>query len=391
MNIAVVGCGYVAEFYAKTLGNYPDLRLVGAFDTNAANRTIFCKRWNAREFQTLEALVANGEIDLILNLTNPRSHYETTKRCLEAGKHVYSEKPLAMDFEHAGQLVDLANRKGLYLSSAPCSMLSESAQTLWKALRENSIGKVRLVYANFDDGMIAPNMSPWRWRNDAGIPWPAKDEFETGCTYEHAGYLLTWLAAFFGPARKVTSFASCLIPDKGIAVDSIAPDFCVGCIEYDQGIVARLTCSLVAPKDKSLTIIGDNGVVTVSDVRDDACPVRLRKASVSRGRAAFQRRVNSVRKWLGIGDGPDWQWSQRLALVRKPPPILVGRDKPVDFCRGIAEMSEAIREKRACRLSAELGVHITELIEALQYPERASGQRIINSTFPAIEPVSWAN
>lgn len=387
MNIAVVGCGYVAEFYIKTLGNYPNLKLVGAFDTNPSNLSSFSSHWHVRAFDTLEQLLQCKDVVLVLNLTNPRSHYEITKTCLEAGKHVYSEKPLAMDFESAKELAEIARRKSLYLSSAPCSLLCETAQTLWKALRENTIGKVRLIYANFDDGMIAPNLSPWAWRNETGVAWPAKDEFEVGCTYEHAGYLLTWLAAFFGPARKVTSFAACLIPDKGIAVDSMAPDFTVGCIEYDGGIVARLTCSVVAPKDKSLTIIGDAGVLTVANVRNDVCPVYLRKLPATPSQAAIERRVNRLRKWVRANGNRDWQRRRKLPLTRKPPAIFVSESKPVDFCRGIAEMAAAIKEKRPCRLSPELGVHITELIEALQYPERENGSREIGSDFPAIEPL----
>ncbi len=198
--------------------------------------------------------------------------------------------------QHARELLELAKSKGLYLSSAPCSVLSETAQTLGKALRENIIGKVRLIYANFDDGMIAPNLSPWNWRNESGVAWPAKDEFEVGCTYEHAGYILTWLAAFFGPALRVTSFASCLIPDKGIAVDKMAPDFTVGCIEYGDGIVARLTCSLVAPKDKSLTIIGDGGVLSVPNVRND---VSADSSASSKATAICAPRSNAGSTSLG--------------------------------------------------------------------------------------------
>ena len=289
MNIAVVGCGYVAESYAKTLVNYPDLKLVGAFDRNRSNLDAFCRRWKVPAFETLDQLLNNSDVSIVLNLTNPRSHYEVTKQCLEAGKHVYSEKPLAMDYQRARELLELAKSKGLYLSSAPCSVLSETAQTLWKALRENIIGKVRLIYANFDDGMIAPNLSPWNWRNESGVAWPAKDEFEVGCTYEHAGYILTWLAAFFGPALRVTSFASCLIPDKGIPVEKMAPDFTVGCIEYGDNIVARLTCSLVAPKDKSLTIIGDGGVLSVPNVRNDV----FCNSSASSKATAFARRARA--------------------------------------------------------------------------------------------------
>ena len=112
---------------------------------------------------SFEQLVADPSLELVLNLTNPRSHYEVTRRCIEAGKHVYSEKPLAMDTAGARELVDLARQKNVYLASAPCSMLSETAQTVWEALREGVIGRVRLVYANFDDGMIAPKLSPWSW------------------------------------------------------------------------------------------------------------------------------------------------------------------------------------------------------------------------------------
>ena len=149
-----------------------------------------------------------------------------------------------MDFLEASKLVALADQNELYLASAPCSLLSPTAQTVWKAIKDNAVGKIRLVYANFDDGMIAPKLAPWTWINDCGVPWPAKDEFEVGCTYVHAGYVLTWLAAFFGPAKTVTSFSSCQIPDKGISVDRMAPDFSVGCIEYEDGIVARVTCGL---------------------------------------------------------------------------------------------------------------------------------------------------
>jgi predicted dehydrogenase len=346
MNIAFVGCGYVAESYAKTLVNYPELKFVGAFDRDQSNLDAFCRHWNVRGFESLDQLL--GDAEMVFNLTNPRSHYEVTRKCLEAGKHVYSEKPLAMDYEHAKELLALAKEKGVHLSSAPCSVLSETAQTLWKALRSGVIGKVRLVYGNFDDGMIAPKLSPWNWRNESGVAWPAKDEFEVGCTYEHAGYILTWLAAFFGPALKVTSFASCLIPEKGIPVDKMAPDFTVGCIEYGDGIVARLTCSLVAPKDKSLTIIGDDGVLVVPNVRDDTSPVYLRRTPPPRLPAAVERRINSVRGLLGLDQ--NWKLSEKLKVKGRSGHQFASATKRVDFCLGPAELAAAINERRRSRV-----------------------------------------
>jgi len=325
----------------------------------------------------------------VLNLTNPRSHYEVTRRCLESGKHVYSEKPLAMDLEGAAELARMARQRRLQLACAPCSVLSESAQTVFQALLDGLVGRVRLVYANFDDGMIAPKMSPWAWRNPYGVPWPAEDEFEIGCTYEHAGYMLTWLAAFFGPARRVTAFSSCQVPDKGIPVESMAPDLSVACVEYDGGLVARLTCSLVAPKDKSLTIIGDDGILTVDDVRNDVCPVYLRPMPPGPREQRLEWRVNRLRHALRLpGRHKPWHLRRRLPQVRPSPVRLADESKPVDFCRGPAELAAAVAEGRDCRLSPELGVHIVELIEVLQYPQRFGGSRQLRSTFPPIAPLA---
>lgn len=390
MNIAIVGCGNVADCYGRTLGNYPELKLVGAYDRDAENLQAFCQRWPIKQYPSLKHMLEDSAVEMVLNLTNPRSHYDVTKECIEAGKHVYSEKPLAMTPEAAKELVCLAKHKGVYLSAAPCSLLGETAQTIWKALREGVIGRIRLVYANFDDGMIAPKFAPWRWRNELGVPWPAKDEFEVGCTYEHAGYLLTWLAAFFGPAINVTSFSSCQISDKGIPVDGMAPDFTVGCIEYAEGVVARVTCSLVAPRDKSLTIIGDDGVIFTRNVRNDVSPVYVRKIPSQGIQAAIERRVNLLRRWLRLPASADeWYFPRRYPLARKPPARFVSSSKRVDFCRGPAEISEAIRQQRPCRLSASLGLHITELIEGLQYPERFGGKRKMESTFEPIQPLPW--
>ncbi|HKZ78744.1 MAG TPA: Gfo/Idh/MocA family oxidoreductase [Pyrinomonadaceae bacterium] len=392
MNVAIIGCGYAAEFYGKTLVNYPELTLVGAYDKNEKNLHTFTQHWPGRICTNLNQVLDDPDVEMVLNLTDPRSHYNVTKSCLQAGKHVYSEKPLAMNFETAGELVALAQQRQLYLGAAPCSVLGETCQTIWKSLKDGAIGTVRLVYANFDDGMIAPNLSPWQWRNDLDVAWPAKDEFEVGCTYEHAGYVLTWLAAFFGPALRVTSFASVQIPEKGIEVERMAPDFTVGCIEYADGVVARLTCSVVAPQDKSLTIVGDDGVLFTANVRNDLSPVFIRRVPSKGFDALIERQVKRLRGWLkqpALVNG--WHRQRRVPFVRRPPGRFVSVNKPIDFCRGPAEMAEAIRENRPSRLSAKLALHIAELIEALQYPERFGGRKLIESTFDPIQPLAWTS
>lgn len=392
LSFAIIGTGYVADMYPVTLSNHPELKFIGAWDSSAPNLDAFLKRWPVKKYASLDDLLADESVELVLNLTNPRSHFEITKLCLEAGKHVYSEKPMGMTVTEARVLADLAAARNLLLASAPCSVLSSTAQTLWKALREKVIGKVRLVYANFDDGMIAPREQPWNWKSASGVAWPAKDEFEIGCTYEHAGYVLTWLVAMFGPAKRVTSFASCQIPDKGIPVERMAPDFTVGCIEFANNVVARVTCGLVAPLDKSLTVIGDEGELFVGNVRNDIGPVFHRRAHLTRLQSALTRRVPWLLRWLesrfSISAAALFQ--RRLPPVGKVSEALVGPGKPVDFLRGPAEMAAALREKRACRLSADFGVHIVELVEALQHPERFGGSKNMTSVFVPIE-VLFAN
>ena len=386
MKIGLIGCGYIAASYAEALPHHPELVLAGAWDAKPDNLARFAQHFKCRGYGSLDELLADDRVETILNLTNPRSHFGV-HATLDAGKHVYSEKPLGMTGAEAKALVEKAAARSVMLASAPCSVLSETAETVWAALRSGAIGKVRLVYANFDDGMIAPRLSPWLWRNALGVPWPAKDEFKVGCTYEHAGYLLTWLAAFFGPARRVASFASCQLPDKGVSVERMAPDFTVGCLEYPEGVVARLTCSLIAPEDKTLTIVGDEGVLRVDNVRHERCPVRYRTYSVGRGAASAERRINSARLWLGmtaLDDG--WTSWRRYPYVASPPRWLKGR-KPVDFLRGPSEMAMALRERRKCRLSPELGWHVAEIIDALQHPcKRGSAKKNIVSSFPPIEP-----
>lgn len=393
MNVSILGCGFVADMYLATWAGYPELKIVGAYDRDPPRLAAFTQQHGLRAYPDFDALLADDASSLVLNLTNPRSHYETTQACLRAGKHVYSEKPLAMDSRQARELADLARARNLSLATAPCSLLSETAQTMWKGIRNEVIGPARLVYAAFDDGMIH-RQDPTHWTSSSGAPWPARDEYEVGCTYEHAGYVLTWLAAWFGPARKVQAYASTRIPDKGLPVDSMAPDFTVGCIEYDNDVVARVTCGIVAPIDKSIQVIGERGTLYTKYVRNDGSPVYLKQTPYNRIVHGVTSRLTNLRvkteHCLRLPFSiSGLQFEKKYPYARKPKFRKAYGNKPVDFLRGPAEQLRALTERRPCRLSAELGVHMVELIETLQYPERFESPRLLQSTFEPIEPLPW--
>ena len=374
MKIGIVGCGFVADYYLATLALHPELQVAGLVDRISQRAALLSQRYKAPCCTDLAALLATPDIELILNLTNPREHYAVSRAALEAGKHVYSEKPFAMQMAEATALVDMAERKRLLIASAPCSALGETAQTIWRALRENAVGAVRVVYAEMDDGMV--HRMPFRkWQSVSGLPWPYQDEFEVGCTLEHAGYYLTWLAAWFGPAQTVTSFASVQVPNKvpGESLNFDSPDFSVVCIQFASGVVARLTCSILAPHDHALRVVGDEGVLYTDDCWDYRSPVYSRRMITIRRKTL----LNPFRTRHRLADAPYGKARTKGS-------------QSMDFARGPAEMAASLREGRACRLSARFSLHVNELALAIHYAREQGPLYRMTTTFDPVEPMPWA-
>src|SRR5262245_38608859 len=152
---AIVGCGSVAAYYFKTLAQHPILHLTGVSDSDDRRATAYSQYYGVPKYDSLDAVLRDPKVELVINLTNPRSHFAVSKTCLEAGKHVYSEKPLAMSFAEARELIRLADDLKLRIASAPSRILAETAQTMWKALREGVVGDIHAVYAEMDGGLIS--------------------------------------------------------------------------------------------------------------------------------------------------------------------------------------------------------------------------------------------
>ena len=321
--------------------------------------------------QSLQELIGSGSSspNLILNLTNPAAHFEVSRACLQAGKHVYSEKPLAMDMSSARELCALAGEKSLLLASAPCSVLGEAAQTLWRALRLNVVGKMILFTQSLTTTSLGRRHFA-KWHSELGAPWPYQDEFSVGCTLEHAGYYLTWLMAMYGSVEKVISASATLVEDKATDVAQTAPDYSCATLFFNSGVVTRLTCSIVAPHDHSLRIIGDTGVLEIDRSWDNQAAVRLRR------RFAIRRKLlNSP--------------IARRIQIKGPSHPKVGRwgAAAMNFALGPAEMLSALREKRKCRLSADFALHLNEVTLAIQ---SGKGLEYMQTTCPPMDPMPWA-
>ncbi|GGL56419.1 hypothetical protein GCM10011392_08610 [Wenxinia marina] len=366
--VALVGCGFVADLYMRALRLYSGVRVVGAWDRDPQRLAAFCGHWGVPALEgldaTLAALPAHG---LVLNLTNPSDHAAVTRAALAAGRHVFSEKPMVTDLGDATALAAEAKAAGLQLASAPSSVLSEAAQTLFHALRSGAAGTPRLIYAELDDGFI-PQAPVEHWRSDSGAPWPWDDEFRTGCTLEHAGYWLSWLIAHFGPVTRVVTAAEATAPDKrGRRYDT--PDASVATLTFADGPMTRLTCSIVAPHDHRLRVIGDTGVVEVPRAWDNAAPVRVR------------RRLRIRRRLL---ESP----VPRRHRLRGATHPKVGRwgAASMNFALGPVEMLEAIAGGRSSRLAGDYALHLTEVTLACQ----TTGIHEMTTSCARMEPMPWA-
>lgn len=356
----------------RSLQTFPQIEVVAAYDHDHARLAAFCAYWNVVPAASASAMFEElppGSI--VLNLTNPDAHYTLNKAALLAGHHVYSEKPLAMQVDHAQELAALADGAGLLLASAPCSVLGQAAQVLAGAVRREVAGKPRLIYAELDDGFI-PQAPYESWISESGAPWPYQDEFHVGCTLEHAGYYLGWLIAMFGTVKTVVAASAEVLPDKQGGPYGTA-DFSVATLFFENGPIARLTCSIAAPHDHSIRIIGDKGVLSVDQAWANAAPVKFRPRLRIRRRlmeSPIARRIKP--------SGPSHPKVGRWGAAS------------MNFALGVAEMFDALEERRPCRLSSDFALHMTEVALAIQNAGQDSGAQHMTSRTAPMDLMPWA-
>lgn len=383
VNIAIVGCGYVFDIYMRTKWAYPELEICGVFDLDFARLETVKNHYGLNTYPSYDALLADPAVEIVVNLTNIRAHYDVTKGALLADKHVYSEKPATSDPGQTRELFDLAKSRNLVLTGAPCNIYSDSICTMWKAVRDGAIGKPVLVYAELDDNP-AHLMKLEGVRSPTGAPFPIAEELQEGCTVEHAAYHLVWICAMFGPAISVTAFSKNLVAHKTDVPLSPAdtPDLSVACLDFAGGAAARITCSWVAPRDHRFRIVGEEGELTADNIFHDQTAVRLERFSnVSlNARKAFTVRTQTwIGRLFGVG-------GRRLRLLRRWKSHGVESERGVgrslkhrltswlrrrevyaqDKLLGVAEMVRAIGEKRQQPLPPDFLMHLNELTLMIQ-------------------------
>lgn len=350
--VAIVGCGNIAQRYAADLAAYSEIELLGAQDAIPGRAETLTAAHGGRAYATLDELLADPRVDIVVNLTAHKAHYEVIRRCLEAGRHVHSEKPLALRYEEAAELVALADERGLRLGSAPATFLGESQQTVLKLLREQAVGRVRLVYAEVNWGRI----EVWH-------PEPV-GFYEVGALFDVGVYPLTIATAALGPARRVTAFAATLRPDRtrldGTPFTLSTPDYVVAGLEFDGGVQLRLTCDFYVDghntRQHGMEFHGDDGSLLLHGWHD------------------FDGRIE-------------------LSAFREPPQPVTPLREPyrgVEWGRAVRDLAAAIREDRPHRATGRQAAHVVEILCAARTSYEKGGTVELTSTFDPPAPMDWA-
>jgi alcohol dehydrogenase (NADP+) len=259
MECAFVGCGTVAEKYAATLDDSA-LSVAAVCDIDSDRAGAFAADCGATAYTDLDAMLDAEAAPLVLNLTSHEAHAAVTDRALRAGRHVWSEKPLALDADAARELVALAERRGLALGCAPINDGCEAQRHARTALADGRLGAVRLAYAHAHVGRVTA------WHDDPG------SFLRVGPLYDGAVYPLTLLVAWFGPVERVR-VADAADPWPGReATRPERPSHVEATLAFADGPLVRLTASFYAPhrgrEFTSLECHGDDGSLYLDDAGD---------------------------------------------------------------------------------------------------------------------------
>lgn len=383
MNIAFVGCGFVFDIYMRTVKAHPDLVVTGVYDIRPERTRRVSAHYGFAVYDSLEALLADPSVEIVVNLTNIGAHYAVSKAALLAGKHVFTEKPITNNLGETRELFEIATASGVRFCGAPSNIYSDTVRTFFEAVQQGAIGKPLLVYAELDDNPIHL-MEFEKVKSPTGAPWPIEEEVHEGCTFEHVGYHLVWICGLLGPAVSVTAFSSELIETKTPSLPGFVgtADYSVACLHFANGATARITCSVVAPRDHRMRMIGTEGELSSEGYRHYQSPVlleRFRKGNLTARKFRSLTNAPWLGRLFGMGGRP-------LRLVRHAKSEATERDNQIrssfkqrlvewvrrrevyaqDKLLGVAEFGREIAAGRPQYLTPDFLLHINELTLIIQ-------------------------
>jgi len=336
LGVGMVGCGNICPNYVRHCRQYDVIELVACADLDVERAKARAKEFEIPRACSVEELLADPNVDIVLNLTVPAAHAPVNLAAIKAGKHTYCEKPFAVTREQGREVLDAAKAKGLLVGCAPDTFLGGGIQTCRKLIDEGAIGQpVAATAFMMCRGHESWHPSPEFYYKAGGGPM-----------FDMGPYYLTALVNLLGPIRRVAgatriSFAERLITSKPLAGTKIkveTPTHITGVADFVEGPIGTVVMSfdVCAHNLPNIEVYGSEGTLRVPDPNCFGGPV--------------------------LRNGPDGKWEE-VPLTHSDQ---IGRGT------GVADMAYAILYGRKHRACGELGYHVLDVMHAFDESSRRS-------------------
>ena len=354
LRVAVIGCGNISDIYLKTMPKFAALRVVGVADLDASRARAHAEKYGIARAIALDAVFDDPEVDLILNLTTPESHASVALRALEKGKHVYGEKPLALNVADGRRVVAAASANGLRVGSAPDTVLGAGLQTARALIEAGEIGEP-LAASAF---MTTPGHERWH-PNPAFYYQPG-----AGPMFDMGPYYLSALVNLIGPIAEVSGMARATYTERTITSEAKrgekiqvnTPTHIASQLGFANGAIGTIVTSfdIWGANLPRIEVYGTLGSLSVPDPNTFGGGVKIKRKE------------------------GDWE---EVALTHPYPDNTRGL--------GVADMAEAIAAGRPHRANGELALHVLEVMQATL--DAASQRRTIDIETRVDKPLPMAS
>ena len=345
LGVGIIGCGNISWAYLTLAAKFNHIKVIAVADMNMAAAEARAKEFGVKA-QTVKDLLKNKDIQIVVNLTVPAVHYKVSKQILDAGKHVYSEKPLTLSYKDALALQKFATKKKLRVGSAPDTFLGGSHQQARKAIDDGVIGKVVSGTCHF----MGPGMEMWH---------PNPDFFFNpggGPVLDMGPYYITNLINLVGPVKRVSALAGTGRktrtitngPRNGEVLKVKVPTTYHALLEFANGacITLGLSWDVWAHKHQNMELYGQTGAMFVPDPNFFGGDVMLAtQGKLPEAMKAWDHPF-SKNNWGPGNSQTDVIWANYR-------------------CAGLADMADAIMKKRQARCDVSLVAHVVEVMTAV--------------------------
>ncbi|CAN5681814.1 Gfo/Idh/MocA family oxidoreductase [soil metagenome] len=327
--VGIIGCGNISSIYLKSDKTFDNLQIVACADLDPARAQARAAEYNIKAY-TVEQLLADPELEIVVNLTIPAAHAEVSTAVLNAGKHAYHEKPFALNRTDGRKILDTAKTQGLRIGCAPDTFLGGGLQTCRKLIDDGAIGEpVAATAFMMSQGHETWHPDPAFYYKPGGGPM-----------FDMGPYYLTALVSIMGAVKRVTGSTRITFPERTITsqpkngekITVEVPTHVTGLLEFASGAIGTIiqTFDVWSANLPRLEIYGTQGSLSLTDPNTFGGPVRIRRAA-------------------------DKEW-QDVPLTH----IYTENSRGI----GVADMAAAIRSQRPHRASGELAHHVLDIMQA---------------------------